>query len=184
MSRVGKKPIKIPDKVNVNVAGELLTVAGPKGKLTRNISGLLKVSANGKEVLVSRLGESRLHRSLHGLTRTLVANMIEGVASGFEKKLEIHGVGYRADVKGPDVVLRIGFSHPVTFSLPEGVSAEVKREGQITKIKMMGINKEVLAEAAAKLRAIFRPEPYKGKGIRYEGEVVRRKAGKTTVKQQ
>lgn len=182
MSRVGRKLIEVPIGVEVKMTGELLTVAGPKGELTRNISDLLKVNVNGKEVLVSRLGESRLHRSLHGLTRTLVANMIKGVAFGFEKKLEVHGVGYRAEVKDGDIVLRIGLSHPVTFSLPEGVNAKAKREGQIIRIMLMGINKEILTDAAARLRAIFTPEPYKGKGIRYEGEVVRRKAGKTTAK--
>lgn len=182
MSRVGRKSIEIPIGVKVNMTGSQLVVTGPKGELRRSIPELLKVSTNGKEILVSRLGESRLHRSFHGLTRTLVANMVEGVASGFEKKLEVHGVGYRAEVKDGGIVLRIGFSHPVTFSLPEGVDAEAKREGQITRIRLMGINKEILTDAAARLRAIFVPEPYKGKGIRYEGEVVRRKAGKTTVK--
>lgn len=182
MSRVGRRPIEVPGGVKVNMTGSQLVVVGPKGELMRNISRLIKISVNGKEVLVSRLGESRLHRSFHGLTRTLVANMIEGVTFGFEKKLEVHGVGYRAEVKDGDIILRIGFSHPVTFSLPEGVNAEAKREGQIIKIRLMGINKEILTDAAARLRAIFVPEPYKGKGIRYEGEVVRRKAGKTTVK--
>ncbi|MBT9131682.1 MAG: 50S ribosomal protein L6 [Syntrophomonadaceae bacterium] len=179
MSRIGRKPIEVPGFVTAHITGNELRVAGPKGELTRNISSLLKVAIRDKEVVVSRLGESRLHRSLHGLTRTLIANMIEGVASGFEKKLEMHGVGYRAEVKDRDIVLRIGFSHPVHYSLSEGVDAIVAREEQITRIRLTGINKEKLSDVAARLRAILPPEPYKGKGIRYEGEVIRRKAGKT-----
>jgi len=179
MSRVGRKPIGVSDLVTVRVTENELRVTGPKGELSRNISSLLEIAIHNKEVVVSRLGESRLHRSLHGLTRTLIANMIKGVASGFEKKLEIHGVGYRAEVKDKDIVLRIGLSHPVHYHLPEGVNAEVKREEQITRIRLTGINKEKLGDAAARLRALFPPEPYKGKGIRYEGEVIRRKAGKT-----
>ena len=182
MSRIGKKPVEIPPGVKVNIAGSQLIVAGPKGELRRNIPPLLSVSIDSKKIFVSRLGESRLHRSLHGLLRTLIANMIEGVAFGFEKKLEVHGTGYRAEVKDGNIVLQIGFSHPVTFNLPEGVDADVKKEGQITRIRLTGIDKEILTDTAARLRATFAPEPYKGKGIRYEGEMVRRKAGKATVK--
>ncbi len=181
MSRVGRKPISIPDGVKVTVKENLVTVEGPKGKLQRMLSPLMKVIINDNRILVERGSDSKRHRSLHGLTRTLIANMVDGVTVGFQKALEIHGVGYRAEVKGKSIILQIGLSHPVDFNLPEGIEAEAKREGQITNIKVRSIDKELVGQVAARLRALYPPNPYKGKGIRYLGEVVRRKAGKTAA---
>ena len=181
MSRVGKKPIDIPEGAKVTIKENLITVEGPKGKLYRELSSLIRVKVNGSQILVERDSDARGHRSLHGLTRTLIANMLEGVTKGFQKALEIHGVGYRAEAKGREIVLQIGLSHPVNFSLPEGIEAEAKREGQITNIGIRGIDKELVGQVAARLRALYPPNPYKGKGIRYLGETVRRKAGKTAA---
>jgi large subunit ribosomal protein L6 len=181
MSRVGKKLINIPDKVKVTVEGNLVTVEGPKGKLHKALSPLVKVRTEGGRVLVERVAESKKHRSLHGLSRTLIANMIEGVTAGFERALEVHGVGYRVEAKGRKIVLQIGRSHPIDFDLSEGIEAEAKREGQLTHIKIKGVDKELVSRVAARLRALYPPDPYKGKGIRYAGETVRRKAGKAAV---
>ena len=181
MSRVGRKPISISDGVQVTIKENMITVEGPKGKLWRILSPLVKVRIDDNQIFVERDSDTRRHRSLHGLTRTLIANMVEGVTVGFQKALEIHGVGYRAEVKGREIVLQIGLSHPVNFGLPEGIEAEAKREGQVTGIKVRGIDKELVGRVAARIRALYPPNPYKGKGIRYLGEIVRRKAGKTAA---
>ncbi len=181
MSRVGKKPIDIPDGVKVTVNRGLVDIEGPKGKLAQKVSPLIKVKLSDNQIIVERLRDTRQGRSLHGLTRTLIANMVEGVTAGFEKALEIHGVGYRAEVKGKKLSLRLRFSNPVNFDLPEGVEVDTSRGGQVTQIKVKGIDKQLVGEVAARLRAIYPPEPYKGKGIRYLGEALRRKAGKTAV---
>ncbi|MCD5390348.1 50S ribosomal protein L6 [candidate division NPL-UPA2 bacterium] len=190
MSRVGKKPIDIPNGVKVTVNRELVNIEGPKGKLTQKVSPLIRVKLSDNQIIVERLRDTRQGRSLHsrgsaaslhGLTRTLIANMVEGVTAGFEKALEIHGVGYRAEVKGKKLILRLRFSHPINFDLPEGVEVDTSRGGQVTQIKVKGIDKQLVGEVAARLRAIYPPDLYKGKGIRYLGEALRRKAGKTAV---
>jgi len=182
MSRVGRKPISIPGGVKVTIEENLITVEGPKGKLSRRLLlPLVKVRIDDNQIFVERAADTKRHRSLHGLTRTLVANMVEGVTVGFQKTLEIHGVGYRAEVKEKGIVLQIGRSHPVDFNLPEGLEAEAKREGQVTTVGMKSIDKELVGQAAARFRALYPPDPYKGKGIRYRGETVRRKAGKAAA---
>lgn len=181
MSRVGKKPIDIPHGVKVTVNGKLVDIEGPKGKLTQKTPPLIEVKLNDNQIIVERLRDTRQGRSLHGLTRTLLANMVEGVTKGFEKALEIHGVGYRAEVKDRKLTMRLGFSYPINFDLPDGVEADTSREAQVTRIKVKGIDKQLVGEVAARLRAIYPPELYKGKGIRYLGEALRRKAGKTAV---
>lgn len=181
MSRVGKRPIDIPDGVKVTVNGQSVHIEGPGGKLTRRVSPPIEVKLSDNRIIVERLRDTRQGRSLHGLTRTLLANMVEGVTAGFEKALEIHGVGYRAEVKERRLTLRLGSSNPVNFDLPEGVEIDTSREAQITRVKVKGIDKQVVGEVAAQLRAIYPPESYKGKGIRYSGETVRRKAGKAAA---
>jgi len=182
MSRVGRKPISIPEGVKVVIKEDLIVVEGPKGKLSRKLLlPLVKVKIADNQISVERAADTKRHRSLHGLTRTLVANMVEGVTVGFRKTLEIHGVGYRAEVKEKGVVLQIGLSHPVNFDLPEGIEAEAKREGQVTTVGVRGIDKELVGQVAARFRALYPPDPYKGKGIRYQGETVRRKAGKAAA---
>ncbi len=175
MSRVGQAPITIPEGVEVNVAGKTVTVAGPRGRLTRSVPKGIDVEVSDGDIRVTRDDDERETRALHGLVRSLVANMVEGVTQGFEKRLEIHGVGYRAAKKGNDVELQIGFSHPVTKVAPEGIEFEVSTP---TRIAVRGIDKELVGQTAAEIRAIRKPEPYKAKGIRYEGEHIRRKAGK------
>lgn len=178
MSRIGKKPISIPNGVEVSLAGGLLTVKGPKGLLTRQMHPKVFVNVGKDEVEVSVSDESKESKAIHGLSRMLVANMIIGVSTGFEKALEIVGVGYRAELQGNTAVLNVGYSQPVHFDLPKGVEAKIDK----TKIILSSIDKELLGLTAAKIRGIRKPEPYKGKGIRYADEVVRRKAGKTGVK--
>lgn len=175
MSRIGKIPVAIPAGVDIKLEGSTLTVKGPKGELTHQIPEQITVTLEEKEVVVTRNGEDRLPRSLHGLTRTLIANMITGVTAGFEKKLEIVGTGYRVAAKGQGIELALGFSHPVVVEPPAGITLAV--EGQ-TKITVSGIDKQQVGEVAANIRKIRKPEPYKGKGIRYAGEHVRRKVGK------
>ncbi len=175
MSRIGKAPINVPSGVVVNIKGNAVTVTGPKGELGRLFSPDMSITLDNNTVSVSRPSDSREHRSLHGLTRSLLANMIKGVSQGFEKELEIVGVGYRAEKSGDKLVLRVGFSHMVEISPPQGVSLVV--EG-INKIKVMGIDKEAVGQMAAEIRAVRPPDAYKGKGIRYAGETVRLKAGK------
>jgi len=175
MSRVGRMPIPVPEGVKVSIKKDTVTVTGPKGELERRFNPDIDIVLDNNNLIVSRPDDSKEHRSLHGLTRSLLANMVQGVSSGFEKNLEIVGVGYRAEKTGDKLVLRVGFSHPVEVTPLPGVSLEV--EGG-NRIKVSGINKEVVGEMAAEIRAIRPPDAYKGKGIRYAGEQVRLKAGK------
>ncbi|MEZ4665225.1 MAG: 50S ribosomal protein L6 [Thermomicrobiales bacterium] len=176
MSRIGRKPISIPSGVNVNVApGNFITIKGPKGELSYDAPKSLGIEVQDGTLVVSRPDDARENRSLHGLSRTLISNMVIGVTDGFRKNLEIQGVGYRAAMDGKDLVLNVGYSHPVRFHAPDGISYAI--DGQ-TKVSVLGIDKQAVGEEAARIRRVRPPEPYKGKGIRYEGEVVRRKAGK------
>ena len=175
MSRIGQMPINVPQGVTVNIGEEEVTVTGPKGELSRPVNPEMVITRDGDVLTVSRPSDSRIHRSMHGLTRTIVANMVTGVTTGFEKELEIVGVGYRAEKQGEKLILRIGFSHLVEVSPMPGVTLNV--EGN-TRIKVSGIDKETVGEMAARIRAVRPPDVYKGKGIRYAGEVVRLKAGK------
>ena len=175
MSRIGRKPIPVPSGVEIQIEPELVTVKGPKGELSERIPRDITVVQEGEELLVTRPTDRGEHRSLHGLTRSLVANMVEGVTDGFEKTLEIQGVGYRAALKGSDLTLALGYSHPVEIPAPDGISFDVP---QPTSVIVKGISKQLVGETAAKIRKSRPPEPYKGKGIRYEGEYVIRKVGK------
>ena len=175
MSRIGKKPIPVPSGVTVSIEPELVRVNGPKGELTERIPRDIAVEQDGEELLVKRPTDRGEHRALHGLTRSLVANMVEGVTAGFEKRLEIQGVGYRAQLKGRDLELALGYSHPVPIKAPEGIEFEVP---QPTRVIIKGNSKQQVGEIAAVIRKQRPPEPYKGKGIRYEGEYVARKVGK------
>jgi large subunit ribosomal protein L6 len=175
MSRIGKKPIPVPAGVTVTVEPEIVRVAGPRGNLEERKSRDIAVVQEGEEVLVTRPTDRAEHRALHGLTRSLVANMVEGVTSGFTKTLEIQGVGYRAQLKGTDLELALGYSHPVPIKAPKGIEFEVPVP---TRVIIKGINKQQVGEIAAIIRKQRPPEPYKGKGIRYEGEYVQRKVGK------
>jgi large subunit ribosomal protein L6 len=175
MSRIGRKPIPVPAGVTVAIEPERVTVNGPKGELTERIHRDITVAQEGEEIVVTRPTDRGEHRALHGLTRSLVANMVEGVTNGFEKRLEIQGVGYRAQLKGKDLELALGYSHPVPIKAPTGIEFEVP---QPTRIVVRGISKQLVGETAANIRKQRKPEPYKGKGIRYEGEYVARKVGK------
>ncbi|AMQ04751.1 MULTISPECIES: 50S ribosomal protein L6 [Sporosarcina] len=177
MSRIGKKPIEVPENVTVTIAeGNFVTVKGPKGELTNTFNSDIKIEQENNVITLIRPSESKEHRSIHGTTRSLINNMVVGVSEGFERKLELVGVGYRASLQGSKLVLNIGFSHPVEFTPEEGIEVEVPAN---TKITVRGINKERVGALASNIRKVRPPEPYKGKGIRYEGEVVRRKEGKT-----
>lgn len=178
MSRVGKKPIDLKDNVEFNVMGELIKVKGPKGELEITVSENIKVRKEEKEIFIEAQNDSKEARQLHGLTRSLISNMIIGVSEGFEKKLEFTGVGYRAAVEGGDLVLNLGYSHPIRYKPKEGVKIEADKN----TIIVSGIDKQIVGQVAAEIRAFRKPEPYKGKGIRYEGERIRRKAGKTAAK--
>jgi large subunit ribosomal protein L6 len=180
MSRIGKLPISLPDKVDVKLKDDSIDVKGPKGTLHFALPKKIKVKVEKTSVQVDRDGEDREARSLHGLCRSLIANMVHGVSVGFTKELEINGVGYRAEAKGKELHLALGFSHPVVYALPEGISAEV--DAKKTKITLSGIDKQKLGNCAAKVRAFRPPEPYKGKGIKYAGEVIARKEGKSAGK--
>jgi len=175
MSRIGRKPIPVPAGVSVAIEPERVTVNGPRGELSERIHRDITVEQQGEELVVTRPTDRGEHRALHGLTRSLVANMVEGVTSGFEKRLEIQGVGYRAQLKGKDLELALGYSHPVPIKAPDGIEFEVP---QPTRIVVRGISKQLVGETAANIRKQRKPEPYKGKGIRYEGEYVARKVGK------
>lgn len=175
MSRIGKQPIIIPEKVSVSLKNSQIVVRGPLGELKQTINSNLKVVEKNAQLLVSRQNNTRLTRALHGLTRSLIANMITGVTQGFSKTLELHGTGYRAKLEDKKLVLQIGFSHPVMVEPPEGI--EFKLEGE-KKIIVAGIDKQLVGNTAAMIRAKKKPEPYKGKGIRYQGEVVKKKPGK------
>ncbi|WP_394191210.1 50S ribosomal protein L6 [Paenisporosarcina quisquiliarum] len=177
MSRVGKKPIEVPADVTVTIGkNNEVTVKGPKGELTRTFNADIKIELEGNVVTLTRPSESKEHRTIHGTTRALLANMVEGVSKGFERNLELVGVGYRASLQGEKLVLNVGYSHPVEFTPEDGLVVEVPTN---TKISIKGINKERVGALASNIRQVRPPEPYKGKGIRYEGEVVRRKEGKT-----
>jgi large subunit ribosomal protein L6 len=175
MSRIGKKPIAVPSGVTVTIDPEVVRVHGPKGELSERIPRDITVAQEGEEILVTRPTDRGEHRALHGLTRSLVANMVEGVTAGFQKTLEIQGVGYRAQLKGKDLELALGYSHPVPVKAPDGIEFEVP---QPTRVIVKGISKQAVGEVAAFIRKQRPPEPYKGKGIRYEGEYVARKVGK------
>lgn len=175
MSRVGKNPISVPSDVDVEIDGPQVIVKGPKGELTRRVHEKISVSVDDGQVTFARADEMRESKALHGLTRALVANMVAGVSEGFRRELEIQGVGYRAQLKGSNLELQVGFSHSVTIEAPQGISFEVPEP---TKVSVVGIDKELVGQVAANVRKVRPPEPYKGKGIRYVGEYVRRKAGK------
>jgi large subunit ribosomal protein L6 len=175
MSRIGKQPIPIPQGVKVQIEGDLVRAEGPKGKLTQPVPSGLRAAVDNGRVVITRAGDDRRVRALHGLTRALMANMVHGVLAGFEKKLEIIGIGYRAQLQGRNIQLALGYSHPVIFPLPETITAEIDKQ---TLITVRGPDKALVGQTAAKLRALRNPDPYKGKGIRYAGEVVRRKVGK------
>ena len=176
MSRIGKKLIPLPDKVTVSVAGGEIKVTGPKGTLTRALPRDIEIVQEGKALSVKTTHEGRRAGALHGLTRTLVANMVTGVSAGFTKGLEISGVGFRAELAGTTLKLFVGYSVPLTYEVPEGVAVKVEKQ---TSLTVSGIDKELVGRVAAEIRAKRKPEPYKGKGIRYAGEVVRRKVGKS-----
>jgi large subunit ribosomal protein L6 len=175
MSRIGKMPIPLPDAVSVEIAPALVKVKGPKGELAQVISADMKVEQADGTITVERPTNRGEHRALHGLTRSLIANMVEGVTNGFEKRLEIQGVGYRAQLKGKDLELALGYSHPVSIDAPDGIDFEVP---QPTEVIVRGIDKQLVGETAARIRKRRPPEPYKGKGVRYAGEQVARKVGK------
>ena len=175
MSRIGKQPIALPDGVEVNIAAEQVSVKGPKGELSEAKARAIDVKQDDGQILVSRPTDRGEHRALHGLTRSLIANMVEGVTQGFEKRLEIQGVGYRASMQGQNLQLAVGYSHPVLIEAPAGIEFEVP---QPTQVVVRGISKQLVGEIAARVRKTRPPEPYKGKGIRYRDEHVMRKVGK------
>ena len=175
MSRIGKQPVAIPDKVDVKVVGSTVTVKGPLGQLEHTFKGV-SFAVENKQLKVSPLNEERKTRALWGLARALCQNMVIGVSQGFTKVLEINGVGYRAELEGQNLKLSLGFSHPINYTLPKSVSAEVDKKSVVLTLKC--INKQVLGQVAAEIRSYRPPEPYKGKGVKYRGEVIRRKAGK------
>ena len=176
MSRIGKSPIPVPSGVDVSIAGRHVTVRGPKGTLESDIPGAITVRQDGEQLVVERPDDERQNRAMHGLVRSLVNNMVQGVTAGFTKELEIVGVGYRATAKGPGAVeLALGYSHPVNVTAPDGITFEVPAPNRIV---VSGIDKQAVGQVAADIRAWRKPEPYKGKGVRYAGEHVRRKAGK------
>ncbi len=176
MSRIGRMPIPIPPDVKVEVEPGTIAIEGPKGRLEQSIHRKLVVKKDDGALLVERPSDSKMFRSLHGLTRTLLSNMVTGVTEGHQKILEVNGVGYRADLQGRSLVLQLGLSHPIIFQPPEGIEVEIGAKGVLITIR--GIDKQLVGQVAAKIRSFRPPEPYKGKGIRYQGEAVRRKAGK------
>jgi large subunit ribosomal protein L6 len=179
MSRIGKLPIEIPKGVKINFVDSVLSVQGPNGKLSRVIMPCVTLNITETSLEVTRNDEATSSRAAHGLTRTLINNMVTGVTKGFQTDLEINGVGYRAEVKGKELVLSLGYSHPVNFPIPEGIAIEVEK---MTKLSVKGYDKEMVGQTAAKIRSFRGPEPYKGKGIKYANETILRKAGKTGKK--
>ena len=175
MSRIGRAPITLPDGVSVELSGQKVTVKGPKGELTHTVVEPIRVAQEDGQIVVTRPTDRGPHRALHGLSRSLIANMVEGVSTGFERSLEIVGVGYRAQLKGTALEIAAGFSHPVSIAPPDGISFEVPAP---TQVVVRGIDKQAVGQIAAQIRGVRPPEPYKGKGIRYAGEHVRRKVGK------
>lgn len=178
MSRIGKQPVEIPDNVQVSVSGQSLQAKGPKGELSLDVHPDIGVAVEDGEVRVTRPTDTARHKALHGLTRSLIANMVEGVTDGFQKTLEINGVGYRAQTSGKGIRLNLGFSHPIDYDAPDGIELECPDQ---TTIVISGPDKQLVGQTAAEIRSFRPPEPYKGKGIRYRGEQVRRKAGKTAA---
>lgn len=176
MSRIGKLPIPIPEKVEVNLKDNYLTCKGSQGELSRQLHAEMEIKIENNEIIVNRPSDSQTHRSLHGLTRSLIANMVEGVSKGFTRKLEIIGVGYKAEMKGKNLVMTLGYSHPIVMNFPDSVQTSVPAPNEVV---VQGADKELVGMIAAKIRSFRKPEPYKGKGVRYSGEYVRRKAGKT-----
>jgi large subunit ribosomal protein L6 len=175
MSRIGRAPIPIPDGVTVDITGQRVTVKGPKGELSHTVVEPIRIAEEDGRLVVTRPTDRGPHRALHGLSRSLVANLVTGVSEGFERRLEIQGVGYRAQMKGPALELAVGYSHPVTIDPPDGIQFEVPAP---TQVVVRGIDKQLVGEIAAQVRGTRPPEPYKGKGVRYAGEAVRRKVGK------
>jgi large subunit ribosomal protein L6 len=178
MSRVGKKPVEIPEKVKIEYKDRVLTVKGEKGTLASTVNPSIDLDIKGKLIVVTMEKETRSNMALQGMTRSIVANMITGVVKGFERSLEINGIGYRAEVKGNTIVFNLGYSHPIKFELPKGISASVEK----SIVKISGIDNQLLGQTAATIRRLRPPEPYKGKGIKYVEERIRRKAGKTGTK--
>ena len=179
MSRIGVRPVIIPKDVKVNVTKQSIEVQGPKGKLEFPINLRISVAVEADKIKVSRVGNNKNDRALHGLTRAMIENMVQGVSLGFEKQLEMIGVGYRAQLAGKKLTMQLGFSHPIEYIVPEGITVEVPKQ---TQIIVKGVNKQEVGQAAANIRGFLPPEPYKGKGIRYVGEQVRRKAGNAMAK--
>ncbi len=177
MSRIGKKPIPIPGKVQVTIDGSDVTVKGPKGELSHTFPSAISIAQDGGQVVVTRPSDEREHRALHGMARALIANMVTGVSTGFEKALVIEGVGYRAEMQGKTLVMHLGYSHPISVEPPAGIEFSV--EERTRTIRVRGIDKQAVGETAAFIRKQRPPEPYLGKGVRYENEIIRRKAGKT-----
>ncbi len=175
MSRIGKRPIPVPAGVTVAISGNMVKVNGPKGELSRALPADIMISQEGADIVVKRPSDDERHKALHGLTRTLVANMVEGVTKGFQKTLEIMGVGYKAEVKPYGALLTLGFSHQIEYKTPVGVKISAPNP---TTVVIDGMSKELVGQVAAEIRSLRKPEPYKGKGVKYQGEVVRRKAGK------
>ncbi|MBA2662491.1 MAG: 50S ribosomal protein L6 [Bradymonadaceae bacterium] len=176
MSRIGKQPITVPDKVEIKIDGSKVSVKGPLGSLERTVSDVVDIAIEDNQVIISRRDDSREGRSHQGLVRSLVANMVEGVATGFKRNLEINGVGYRAEVRGSFVRFDLGYSHPILFELPATVKVTIERQ---TQLSLQSPDKELLGQVAAKIRGLRKPEPYKGKGVKYSDEVIRRKVGKS-----
>jgi large subunit ribosomal protein L6 len=176
MSRIGKLPVAIPAGVKISLDGNMMTVTGPKGSLSQPLHERMTIAVETDQIKVSRPSESKQDSALHGLTRALINNMVMGVTAGFKKDLEINGVGYRAEISGKTLTLALGYSHPVVYELPEGISVEIEKQ---TKLSVSGIDKQLVGSAAAKIRSFRKPEPYKGKGIKYADERIMRKAGKT-----
>jgi len=180
MSRIGKNPVPVPSNVTVEIKDNLITVKGSKGELKREIHPNMNIELKNNKIIVTRPNDEKINKSLHGLSRTLINNMVVGVSEGYKKTLEIIGVGYRAKISGKKLTLSLGFSHPVEFMTPDGIEITMG-EKEKNKLTVSGIDKELVGEVAAKIRSYKKPEPYKGKGIRYEGEYVARKAGKTAA---
>lgn len=179
MSRIGLKPIDIPEKVDIKIDGSLVKVKGPKGELTQEFSPRMNISIVDNQLIVSRPSDLKKDKSLHGLTRSLLANMVQGTTDGFEKKLQMVGVGYRASMKGKSLEMEVGYSHPVVVDPHPGIQFEIEGKGKTAQIVVRGIDKQLVGQTAAEIRGVRPPEPYKGKGIRYADEVIRRKVGKT-----
>ncbi|MFC1618459.1 50S ribosomal protein L6 [Candidatus Neomarinimicrobiota bacterium] len=177
MSRIGKQLIALPEGISVDIADRNVTVKGPKGSLSYTLESGVSVSRQNSDLLVSRATDEKRHRALHGLTRALIANMVKGVSEGYSKRLDLIGIGYTIEQKGTNVLFNLGYSHPIYFQAPDGIELEVMNKN--TSVVVRGIDKQLVGQVAAKMRSLRKPEPYKGKGIRYQDEIVRRKAGKT-----